>query len=205
MIKILYLILCISFFACNIENSQQKTEYDELRKTLEEVMKNDQLYRINFYEYDKHYNTRLQAQLQLEIDKKNQDIVTRIIDKYCWLSIEEVGYSANRALLFVLLHSDGATQEKYLPVLRQAVPEKKARKQDLAMFIDIVEYNNNRPQIYGTQAIKKDGRYVLYNLIDPANVNKRRQNMELGTIQSALRKLIPKDSILFAKYYKDYF
>ena len=47
-------------------------------------------------------------------------------------------------------------QEDYLPVMREAVAEGKARAHELAMFEDRVAVNHGRPQIYGSQ-VDADG------------------------------------------------
>lgn len=78
--------------------------------------------------------------------------------------------------------------EKYLPIMQKAVAENKAIKQSLALLIDRVEMLNNRKQIYGSQIIEKDGKFVLYNVIDSEKLNERRKEMGLENIEEYLKR-----------------
>src|ERR1051325_9407619 len=84
-------------------------------------------------------------------DSVNLVKVVAILDKYGWLGSDEVGSQGNSALFLVIQHADLKTQEKYLPMIKEAVKNGKAEPSQLALLIDRIEMRNNRPQVYGSQ------------------------------------------------------
>jgi hypothetical protein len=58
------------------------------------------------------------------------------LDKYGWLGADVVGGQGNSTLFLVIQHSDQATQEKYLPMMREAVKNGKAQGSSLALLED---------------------------------------------------------------------
>lgn len=131
-------------------------------------------------------NIVVQKKIRLD-DSLNLIIVTKILDKYGWLSSEAVGYEGNATLFLVIQHADLKTQEKYLPMIKEAVANYKASPSELALLIDRIEMRNNRPQIYGSQMETVDGKIRVYKIIDPKNVNKRRAEMGLDSIEDYVR------------------
>ena len=110
--------------------------------------------------------------------------VEKILDQYGWLGADVVGNKGNSALFLVIQHSNLKTQEKYLPMMTEAVTKGNAHPQDLALLIDRIEIRNGRPQIYGSQVSMKDGKYRFDPIIDEANVNKRREEVGLDPIET---------------------
>jgi hypothetical protein len=81
----------------------------------------------------------------------------------------------------VIQHADIATQQKYLPMMREAVKKGNARPSSLALLEDRVLLRTGKNQIYGSQIgtdPKTNLNYVL-PLDDPENVDKRRAEVEL--------------------------
>lgn len=114
-------------------------------------------------------------------DSTNLIAITKFIDKYGWQSKEVVGQTGNSTLFLVIQHSDSATQEKYLPILKKAVKENKANSSDLAMLIDRVSVAKYGYQIYGTQ-IQEDSttkKNVFFPIKNARKVDKRRKEMGL--------------------------
>ncbi|HVW59497.1 MAG TPA: DUF6624 domain-containing protein [Puia sp.] len=119
-------------------------------------------------------------------DSMNLVKVTAILDKYGWLGIDDIGEKANTALFIVIQHADGDTaiQRKYLPMMRQAVKDGKAKADQLALLEDRVLTNQGKPQIYGTQVhAGKNGKNVFFPISDERNVNKRRAAMGLDPLE----------------------
>jgi hypothetical protein len=69
-------------------------------------------------------------------------------------------------------------QEKYLPVMKAAVKEGKARKQNHAYLEDRVLVRRNKKQLYGSQL--KAGGSVYYPILDVKNLNERRSYVGLA-------------------------
>lgn len=122
-------------------------------------------------------------------DSINLVKVKQILDTSGWLSADSVGSRANSTLFLVIQHSDSATQEHYLPVMRQAVKEGKAKGSQLALLEDRVALHRGDKQIYGTQVMRMgDGDWFLQPLADPDHVDERRKSVGLGHLSFYLRK-----------------
>lgn len=117
-------------------------------------------------------------------DSLNTIIVSKIIDKYGWLGAKEIGEQCNVTLFFVIQHAELDYQDKYLPVIRDAVKNGNARAKDLALLEDRVALKHEQPQIYGSQVIwnMKENSNVVAPLADPENVDKRRASIGLGPL-----------------------
>ena len=132
-----------------------------------------------------------------EISKVNQRILLKdsinlrkvrmILDERGWLGPKDVGQRGASALFLVIQHSDLATQEKYLPLLEEAVHKGNAKGSELALLVDRIEMRNNRPQIYGSQVIFSNGVNTVYKIKDEANVNKRRAAMGMEPLEKYLK------------------
>ncbi|UZT97753.1 hypothetical protein ODZ84_21690 [Chryseobacterium fluminis] len=176
------LILILCFSGC------KKTEnYSEVRRTLEQVLVDDQKFRTPIFDFAK----------QAPLDRKNTEIVTRIIDSLGWLGKDKIGKDANLALFTAIQHACKlSTMEKYLPLLKEAAYKGNAEKGQAAYLIDRVELLNKRKQIYGTQySIREDGTAFIENLIDSAHVNSRRKSMDLFPIERYIKMIDSSNNI----------
>jgi len=163
-----------------------------LAQELESIYNEDQKYRLMIDDSLKKYGNESKEmqslwQTIMEKDSINLIKVTTILDKYGWLGSEVVGERGNSALFLVIQHSDLKTQEKYLPMMKEAVKNGKASPSQLALLIDRVEMGNGGPQIYGSQITMKDGQYVVYQIIDEPNVNKRRAEVGLEPLEQYVK------------------
>lgn len=120
-------------------------------------------------------------------DSLNLIKVKMILDQYGWLGPDVIGQQGNTTLFLVIQHSDLATQEKYLPMMKEAVRNGKAEGSQLALLVDRVEMYNKRPQIYGSQINSENGKYIVYKIIDEANVNKRRAEVGLEPLEEYVK------------------
>lgn len=125
-----------------------------------------------------------------EIDKKNLAKIIPVIEKYGWLAANEVGDRGNLTLFLVIQHADQATQEKYLPLIRAAVKDKKAEGGQLALLEDRVAMLQGKRQIYGSQiGYHPDTKArILLPLEDPDRVDKRRAAVGLNPIAEYLER-----------------
>ncbi len=161
----------------------------ELRKELEAIYEDDQKYRLMLEDVEQKYG-RESAELQRlwgtinEKDSVNLLKVSAIIDRYGWLGPDEVGSDGSETLFFVIQHNNLSVQEKYLPMMREAVKKGKARGSNLALLEDRVNMRNGRKQIYGSQIRQtpKTGEYWIFPIEDPKNVDKRRAEVGLGNL-----------------------
>lgn len=159
---------------------------------LEIIFNDDQHYRsmINNFHQSFGFDSPEMHELWKTInstDSFNLKKITAIIDKHGWLGKEIIGEKGNATLFLVIQHADLKTQEKYLPIMKNAVEEKKANASDLALLTDRIEMGNNRPQIYGSQLQSINETNVLYPILDEKNVNNRRANVGLPPLEEYLK------------------
>ena len=187
MVKSIFLLMFISLllFGCNrklqpsefhilkmklikdLENSTLllvNKKNKELAIKLKSVNYNDQLYRDI-----KNPNYYLQNQKEQNIlDKKNQAIVTCILDKYGYLGIKDVGYIANHGIILTLEHAPYNVKLKYLPIIDSAFKSKKISPEVYSIYKDKMAIKERRYQEYGTQIISYENSYTFY----PLNIQK---------------------------------
>ena len=137
-------------------------------------------------------------------DSINLIKVSAIVDKYGWLGSEEIGDDANSTLFIVIQHADLKTQEKYLPLMRIAVKNGKAKARSLALLEDRVALREGKKQIYGTQVFQnlKTNEYFVLPLEDPYNVDLKRAEVGLQPLSVYLEDNF-KTKWDIAKYLKD--
>jgi len=161
-----------------------------LASILEAIYQDDQTYRQQVGEVEKKYgreSDEMKAHWKLisEKDSVNLIKVKKILDERGWLGPKIIGNEGNSTLFLVIQHADLETQEKYLPMMREAVSKENAKASSLALLEDRVALRKGQKQIYGSQ-IGRDqetGEYYVLPLIDPDNVDQRRAKVSLGTIQ----------------------
>lgn len=114
--------------------------------------------------------------------------VKNILDEKGWLGPDKIGIQGNTTLWLVIQHSELAVQEKYLPMMREAVHNRNAFARYLALLEDRVAIGQGKKQIYGSQLGYDSIAGTLYPLplTDPDNVDKRRSGVGLDSLQSYL-------------------
>lgn len=178
----------------NKERSEAHLE-KALVQRLDSIYQSDQEDRLKLREMEKKYrwdSPEMQAIWKKIIyqDSVNLVKVKRILDSRGWLGPEVIGYQGNSTLFLVIQHSDLKTQEKYLPMMREAVKNKKAQASSLALLEDRVALGQGRKQIYGSQlsSYQENDKtiYYLSPLEDPDHVDERRLSMGLGPLSEYL-------------------
>lgn len=177
---------------------QNKTKADAnlnkpLVAELNSIFEYDQKYRAQLDEIEKKYGSESNEIKALgKIIKYNDSLnlakVTSLLDLYGWLGADVVGGQGNTALFLVIQHSDLRIQEKYLPMMRQAVKHGRATGSSLALLEDRVALGQGKKQIYGSQIGRHYDTKLYYvrPLIDPDNVDKRRSQVGLQPLAKYL-------------------
>jgi hypothetical protein len=172
----------------------EEANYDKLlQQELLAIHQDDQGIRYEYIAAQKKYgNQSKEADSLGKImglkDSLNLLKIVKILDEKGWVGKNKVGREANQAIYLVIQHADLKTQQKYLPMMREAVKKGNATPSSLAFLEDRVAFREGRKQIYGTQVgthpvTKKQ--YVL-PLEDPDHVDERRSEMGLGTLEEYL-------------------
>jgi len=183
-------IVLLVFTSC--QNYNSKNQYVKLTEDLERIFESDQSLRMIVDSVEQKYGfeseeTQAIWQKIHENDSINLIKVDSIISKYGWLGADKIGEKGNTALFLVIQHSDLKTQEKYLPIMKDAVKRGNANGSELALLIDRIEMFNGRPQVYGSQIQYIDGKYTIYKIIDEKNVNKRRAEVGLQPLEEYVK------------------
>lgn len=161
-----------------VKSNKEKTEPNldkVLVAILDTIYQDDQKYRkeseLNWWKINYY-------------DSINLVKVKKILDERGWLGPDVVGAQGNSALFLVIQHSDLETQEKYLPMMQEAVKNGNARASSLALLEDRVALGKGEKQIYGSQiGFDQDGKHCVLPLLDPDNVDKRRAEVGLKPLK----------------------
>lgn len=167
-----------------------EANYDKpLKKELLQIFKDDQDIRIQYIDSSKKYgyNNPIVDSLGKVMhfnDSIDLEKVTNVLDTRGWVGKDKVGAQANQALFLVIQHADIKTQEKYLPMMREAVKNGNAPSNSLALLEDRVALREGKKQIYGSQIGRntKTNEYYVLPLEDPDNVDKRRSEVGLDSL-----------------------
>ena len=189
----LYLIWMV---AANLANGQSLTKgnYSLLTAQLDSIYTKDQKYRQMTDSVKAKHGLESKEIKDLwktinKNDSANLVQVTNILETYGWLGADAVGEQGNATIFLVIQHADQKTQEKYLPMMRQAVKNGKAKGSQLALLEDRVAMRQGKKQIYGSQISRdpKTGKYFVAPIEDEPNVNKRRAAVGLMPLEDYAR------------------
>ncbi|MEZ7500770.1 hypothetical protein QO200_18810 [Flavobacterium sp. Arc3] len=183
-----------------ISDLQKKTElveakYDKpLQKELLEILKEDQEIRNQYFSAQKKYGYQGKemdslGKIMVLKDSLNLKRIVKILDEKGWAGKDVVGQQANQTVFLVIQHSNLKIQQRYLPMMREAVKKGNANSDSLALLEDRVALRQGRKQIYGSQVgtnpVTKT-QYVL-PLEDPDNVDKRRAEVGLDPLSDYVK------------------
>jgi hypothetical protein len=135
-----------------------------------------------------------EVQGQQEIYERNHAINERkvkvILDKYGWPGKDIIGEQGNWTICNVIQHSDNEIRIKYLPMMRQAVKEKKLHPRFLVRTEDRIATERGDLQIYGGQMkyYPETKSFNVWPVYDPVNIDKRRAEIGLEPISEFLKR-----------------
>jgi len=190
------IIILLGFISFRSTAFAQDTTYNTVINQLLSIDELDQKYRNQVEEVQTKYGgdskeLKVLFRKMKEADSLNLIQVEGIISKYGWLSYNTIGNQGNTTLFMVIQHSDLKTQEKYLPIMREAVKNGKAKPHSLALLEDRVALLQGKKQIYGSQVswnMKTNAAFVA-PLYDPNNVDKRRAEVGLPPLAEYLAEM----------------
>jgi len=175
-----------------VKQNKEEAEKDfdkPLVELLDSIHDTEQKYRQQIDEIEKKFgreSDEMKAHWNIicGVDSVNLIIISKILDERGWLGSKVIGGSGNMTLFLVIQHSDSATQVKYLPMMRDAVKNANATGSQLALLEDRVALRQGKKQIYGSQIgfDKETDKYIVQDLEDPDNVDKRRAEVGLSPL-----------------------
>lgn len=184
-----------------------EANYDKpLRAKLVAIFDDDQGIRRQYISAQKEFGYQSKevdslGKIMMFKDSINLIKVIEILEKNGWVGADKVGGQANQTLFLVIQHADLETQQKYLPMMREAVKNNNASGSALALLEDRVSLREGKRQIYGSQIGRDDETQLHYvlPLEDPDNVDNRRAEVGLGPLADYVIKW---DIIWNAEEYK---
>ena len=127
---------------------------------------------------------------QNDLDGKNRQRLDEIVKQHGWPKKSVFGEEASGVAFLIVQHAELDYQKKYLPLIKDAVAQKEARRSDLAMLEDRILTREDKKQVYGTQLRlnQTTQRMELYPIEDEANVDSRRAGVGLEPLAEYLKR-----------------
>ncbi|WP_435159104.1 DUF6624 domain-containing protein [Amycolatopsis sacchari] len=123
--------------------------------------------------------TSEQWDLVKAVDADNSAWLEDIIAGHGWPGADMVCEDGAHAAWLLAQHAPLHLQQRWLPLLGQAVEAGEAAAVDLAYLDDRVRIREQRPQRHGTQWLVRGGEQRLFPLDEPDQVNHRRAALGL--------------------------
>ena len=119
----------------------------------------------------------------------NEEKVKDILDTYGWPKKAVIGERGNVTICNVLQHSDNDIRIQYLPMMKEAVLDQQLHPRLLVRAEDRIATEQGKLQIYGGQMkyYPETKSFNVWPVFDPANINKRRAEIGLGTVEEHLK------------------
>ena len=149
------------------------------------IRKRDSLMRI--YGVESEQAAVYQAEYK-ENHAKNILAIQEILDRYGWPDVAVIGPMGSRTICNILQHASQEVREVYLPMMEQAVLERKLAAAYLARASDRLATDRGELQIYGGQMkfYPETKTFNIWPVFDPKNINKRRAAIGLNSIEEHL-------------------
>ncbi|MEM9233963.1 MAG: DUF6624 domain-containing protein [Pseudomonadota bacterium] len=141
-----------------------------------------------------YWARQLSAAHLKKVDHEATLYIEGLLDDYDWIDIERFGRSVSAHAWILIQHADHRPdlQEKVLKRMEPYLATGGVKKQNYAYLWDRVAVNTGRKQRYGTQPTwecDESRRLTLQPLEDPENVNARRAEMNLNTVEEGLEEM----------------
>lgn len=138
---------------------------------------------------DSHALVKEQQELYKKNHLINEEKITTLLDTYGWPTSALIGERGNLTICNVLQHSGNSVRIKYLPLMKQAVLDKKLEPRFLVRTEDRIATEAGEPQIYGGQMkyYPETKSFNVWPVYDPVNIDKRRAAIGLEPIAEFLK------------------
>jgi len=165
------------------------TDFKEIARKINNMVKEDQGIRKKILinkPFSKHVIKKLK-----EIDTRTTNFMKEVVSNIGLPTISKVGEKAsNNAWLLVQHSPDMKFQKKYLSLLKKNISD--VKKANIAYLDDRLRVSDGKPQFYGTQLQrnKATGNWEFCEIKDRVNVNERRKEMELSTLEDYVKDFL---------------
>lgn len=123
-----------------------------------------------------------------QVHRENAERLDKIIDKFGWPTVEEVGLEASYAAFHVANHANEipTLQRKFLGSLSGAGARAEAPQKHVAFLVDRVRFNQGQKQMYGTVLDWVEGGTLGCDLEDKERANEFRQLVGFPPLEEAI-------------------
>ncbi|MDE2125560.1 MAG: hypothetical protein KGJ62_03140 [Armatimonadetes bacterium] len=131
------------------------------------------------------------ATAMAKVDTSDLKAMKRIVRRYGWPTIPMVGRDGAHDAWLLVQHADKDPrfQMQCLGLMQRAFTHRGVDGIDVAYLTDRVRKAQHERQLYGTQATFHGGTIVLDPVEDPANLDKRRARLGMGTEAQYLKQM----------------
>lgn|GEM_PF-777690 len=188
-------LLLLPAFASLPQAAAQRTppavQYPRLSKTLDSLAYVDQWPMQRIFQQQPDSAGRDLVQVEQENFARHQPILEKIVRRYGYPGIRQVGDQSANNFWLLVQHADAypAFQRQVLKLMLPEVKHQNATPANYAYLTDRVAVNAHRPEEYGTQVVYEGpglGKAVPRSLRDPAHVNQRRAAIGMEPLENYL-------------------
>lgn len=195
-LSVLFLILTSTIICSaqvisfNIDDS--KIDHN-LEAKLDSIYKLDQSVRADYTKAEQRNATPQVIDSLLKVirktGQKNLAEINIIVKEHGWLSPSKVGFLGAQGLFLAIQHADLKTQQRYLPIIREAEKNGEILSSNLAILEDRINMRTGKQQAYGSQGFTdaETGKSYIYPIADVDNLDKRRKSMGLEPMQEYVK------------------
>ena len=135
-------------------------------------------------------NFRSPNRWNAEVDQHHTSRMKELVIEIGWPTISKVGPEAAHAAWLLVQHADHDVdfQKKCLTLMKSEL-ETEVERRCIAYLEDRVRVNLGQPQLYGTQFDEVDNNFVPWTIENPEQVDERRLQMGLGTLQEGIEEM----------------
>jgi hypothetical protein len=175
--------------------------YEELRAELLSMAEEDRETRDKLLHSGQLPKNNYSPVMKL-VHEKNNARIKEIIEQFGWTGKNLVGEDGCEAAWIIVQHAvlEPDFQQWCVPLLESAVAAGEAPLWQLAYLKDRVLKMRGEPQLYGTQYVSSEsGKSVPYKIYDEANVDARRREAGLPTMEENTKRIAREDELLNEK------
>ena len=185
----LLLLTFIIFSSCKTK----KLYTEEMKVELKRMYNEDQDIQNTLISYIDQKKSKDKIDSIYTKEKKIFDVnyktVLSYFNDYGFPGIKESDKFSSYAFWLIVQHCDHDVkfQNRVLSQIKKHVKKNNVNLQNYAFLYDRVKKNQGKEQLYGTQMVRDlSNHYIPYKLKDAKNVNKRRKEVGLKTIEEYL-------------------
>jgi hypothetical protein len=170
-----------------------------LRMELFRMVAEDQIYRNMLNSWEKAHGPESSASDEYRalmedvrrVDAKNTARLKEIVEEDGWPGKSSVGEGAAADAWLLVQHADAdrAFQKHCLELMKPMLAENEISRSNYAYLTDRILVSEGRKQFYGTQFTIIDGDFSPEPIEDEANVDKRRKEMGMGTLEEYKQRI----------------